>query len=60
VPAWPRRLDDERGEALHPPVDSDVVELDAAFSQELYDVAALRNYVGGPMCANSLDNHAVA
>jgi hypothetical protein len=39
VPAWPHRVDDERGEALHPPVDSDVVDLDAAISQELFDIA---------------------
>ena len=39
VPARPRSLDDERGEALHPPVDGDVIDLDAAFGQQLFDIA---------------------
>jgi hypothetical protein len=34
-----RRLDDERGEALHPPVDRDVINLDAAFGEEFFDIS---------------------
>jgi methylated-DNA-[protein]-cysteine S-methyltransferase len=33
VPAGSGRVDDERGEPLHPPVQADVIHLDAAFSQ---------------------------
>jgi hypothetical protein len=40
VPARPSRVDDQRSEALHPPVDGDVVNFDAALSQEFFDVAA--------------------
>jgi len=46
VPAIPhevlassRGLGELRGEALDPPVDRDVVDLDAAFRQELLDVS---------------------
>ena len=39
VSAWPCPLDDERGEALHPPVDRHVVDLDATFGEQLFDVA---------------------
>jgi hypothetical protein len=39
VLAGSRRLGELRGEALHPPVDRDVVDLDAAFRQELLDVS---------------------
>jgi hypothetical protein len=38
VQAWPCRVDDERGEALHPPVNR-VINLDAAFGQELFDIS---------------------
>ena len=37
VTAWSRRLDDERGEALHPPVDGDVINLDAAFGERFFE-----------------------
>ena len=37
--AWACRLDDERREALHPPVDGDVINLDTAFSQEFFDIS---------------------
>jgi hypothetical protein len=36
--AWPGSLGQGR-EALDPPVDGDVVDLDAAFGQQLLDVA---------------------
>ena len=39
MPTRPRRLDDERREALHPPVDGDVVDVDAAFGKQLLHVA---------------------
>jgi hypothetical protein len=33
------RVDQQRGEALHPAVDSRVVDVDAAFGQKLLDVS---------------------
>jgi hypothetical protein len=39
VTAWPCRVDDERGEALHPPVNRDVINLDATLGEELFDIA---------------------
>jgi len=36
--AWPGRLNQQRREALHPPVHRDVINLDAAFGQQLLDV----------------------
>ena len=39
VTASSRRLDDERGEALHPPVDGDVINLDAAFGEQFFDIS---------------------
>ena len=36
--ARPRRLDELGGEPLHPPVDSDVIDGDAALGQQLLDV----------------------
>jgi len=39
VPAWPRGLGQQRGEPLYPPVDRDVVDLDAALGEQLLDVA---------------------
>ena len=35
----PRHVDHERGEALHPPVNRDVNDLDAAFGQEFFNIA---------------------
>jgi hypothetical protein len=32
------RIDQQRGEALHPPEDRDVVDLDAPFGEQLFDV----------------------
>ena len=37
--AGPGGLGEQRGEALHPPVDGDMVDLDAALGEELLDVA---------------------
>ncbi len=37
VAARPSCVDEERREALHPPVDGDVVDLDAAFCEEFFD-----------------------
>jgi hypothetical protein len=39
VPARPCGVDDQRREPLHPPVDGDVIDVDAALSQELFDIA---------------------
>jgi hypothetical protein len=39
VARWSSSVDDQRGEALHPPVDSDVINLDATLSEEFFDVA---------------------
>jgi hypothetical protein len=35
--SWPV-ASDQRGEALHPPVDRHVIDLDAAFGQEFFDI----------------------
>jgi hypothetical protein len=37
--AGPSSLGQQRREPLHPPIDGDVVDLDATLSQELFDVA---------------------
>jgi hypothetical protein len=39
MPAGPGSLGQQRHEPQHPPVDGDVVDLDATLSQELFDVA---------------------
>jgi hypothetical protein len=39
VAAWPGRVDQQRREALNPPEQGDVVDLDAAFGEELFEVA---------------------
>jgi hypothetical protein len=39
VPTRPGRVDQQRREALHPPEDRDEVDGDAAFGQQLFDVA---------------------
>ena len=36
--AWPRSLDELRGEPLHPPVHADVVNGDTAFGQQFLDI----------------------
>jgi hypothetical protein len=33
VPARPSRVDDQRGEALHPPINRHVINVDAAFGE---------------------------
>jgi hypothetical protein len=38
VPAWSRRVREEWREALHPPVDRDVVDLDATLTEQLLDI----------------------
>src|SRR5438552_15721454 len=38
VAARPGRLDELRGEPLHPPVDGDVIHCDAALGQQLLDI----------------------
>jgi len=39
VPARPRSLDDEWRETLHPPIDSDVIDIDAALGEKFLDVS---------------------
>jgi hypothetical protein len=39
VPGEPGRVGQKRSEPLHPPVHRDVVHLDAAFGEQLLDVA---------------------
>ena len=39
VPAWASGLSQQRGEALYPPIDGDVVDLDASFDQQFLYVA---------------------
>jgi hypothetical protein len=39
VAAWPCGLGQQRREPQHPPVDGDVVDLDTALGEELFDVA---------------------
>jgi hypothetical protein len=39
VPHEPRGLSQQGRKSLHPAVDGDVVDLDAALDQELFDVA---------------------
>jgi hypothetical protein len=39
VAAWSRRFDRHRGEALHPPKQGDVINVDAALCQELLQIA---------------------
>jgi hypothetical protein len=38
VPTGPGSLGEQRGEPLNPPVDGDVVDLDPALGEELFDV----------------------
>jgi hypothetical protein len=35
VPAGPGRLNEQRGKPLHPPVDRDMIDLDAPLGQQL-------------------------
>jgi hypothetical protein len=39
VAARPGRTSEQQGEALHPPVHSDVVDLNSAFGEQLLHVA---------------------
>jgi len=39
VSAGPGRVGQQRGEPLHPPVDGDVVDLDAALGEQLLVIA---------------------
>jgi hypothetical protein len=38
VPGRPCGVDGQRGEVLHAPVDGDVINVDAAFGEEFFDV----------------------
>jgi hypothetical protein len=38
VPARPSRVDDQRGEALHPPINRHVINVDTAFREQFFDV----------------------
>ena len=39
MPARPGRVDQQRREALHPPEQGDVIDLDAALGEELLEIA---------------------
>jgi hypothetical protein len=39
VPARPSRVDDQRGETLHPPINRHVINVDAAFREKLFDIS---------------------
>ena len=39
APLRHRHADDQRREALHPPVDGDAINVDAAFGEEFFDVS---------------------
>jgi hypothetical protein len=47
VAAEPSDVDEQRREALDPPVDGDVVDLDAAFDQQFLDITSMRGCNGG-------------
>jgi len=38
VPSRPGRVDQQRGEPLHPPIERDVVDLDATLGEKLFEV----------------------
>ncbi len=42
VTAGPSRLDDQRREALDPPIDRDVSNLEAALGEQFFDIAVDR------------------
>ena len=46
--ARPCRLDEQRREALHPPVDRDVVNLDAALGEEFFKIAVRQSVAEVP------------
>jgi hypothetical protein len=52
MPAEPRRLDELRREPLHPPVDGDVIDGDAALGQQLLSIP-----VGQPVTQVPADRH---
>jgi hypothetical protein len=39
VPAGPRRLNQQRDEPVHPPVNGHVIDLDPTFDQQLFDIS---------------------
>ncbi len=45
MPARPGRIDEQERGTLHPPVDRDVIDLDAAFGGQFLDVSVGQ---GGP------------
>jgi len=55
VTTRPGRVDEHRCEALYPPVDSDVVNFDAALGEEFFDIAIGESVAGVP--ADSQQDH---
>jgi len=55
VAALSRRLDDQWGEALHPPVDGDVVDVDATLGEEFFDIAVRESVAEVP--ADGQEDH---
>jgi hypothetical protein len=39
APGRPSRVDDQRGEALHPPINRHVINVDTAFREQFFDIA---------------------
>ncbi len=55
VAPWSRRVDQDRCEALHPPIQHDVIDLDTVFSDEFFE-APLRQSVS-QIPAHGHQNH---
>ena len=47
-PARPRGLDDQRGGAMHPPVNRDVIDVDAAFREQFFNVSVRESVTEAP------------
>jgi hypothetical protein len=46
MPTRPSRVDQQRCEPLHPPVDRDMIDSDAAFGEQFFDVSVDISGVG--------------
>jgi IS6 family transposase len=57
VTAWSRRVDQRRREALHPPVQGDVIHVDPALSEELLEIAVRQPEAEGLCCVDG--SHAI-
>jgi len=48
VPAWPRGVDEQRGKALHPTIDSDMINTNAPLGQQLRHITVGKPEAQGP------------